>query len=44
VYAETPKAIAAPAGFTLLRQGRAGQVHFHLLARAAPPAPETHLI
>jgi len=32
VYAEAPKAIAAPAGFTLLRQGRAGQVHFHLLA------------
>jgi len=34
VYVEAPTAVAAPEGFTLLRAGRAGQVHFHLLARA----------
>jgi len=38
VYAEAPSALQAPDGFTLLRHGRAGQVHFHLLARAASPA------
>jgi len=38
VYAEAPNALPAPDGFTLLRHGRAGQVHFHLLARAASPA------
>jgi len=34
VYAEAPAALDAPDGFALLRHGRAGQVHFHLLMRA----------
>jgi len=37
VYVEAPSAIQAPDGFALLRQGRAGQVVFHLLTRAAAP-------
>jgi len=38
VYAEAPNALQAPDGFTLLRQARAGQVHFHLLACTASEA------
>ncbi len=36
LYLEAPAALAAaelPAGFALLRQGRAGSVHYHLLQR-----------
>ena len=40
VYAETPRLLDAPAGFELLRHGRAGSVHYHLLAyQAIAPAP-----
>lgn len=36
-YVESEAALAAPpAGWTLLRQGRAGHVHYHLLQFAAP--------
>jgi len=35
VYAEAPEPIAVPEGFTRLRQGRAGQVHFHLFQHTA---------
>ena len=31
VYVEGPRAVAAPPGFRLLKQDRAGQVHYHLL-------------
>lgn len=31
VYVESPRPIAPPAGFALLKHDRAGQVHFHLL-------------
>jgi len=41
VYVEAPNALRAPDGFTLLRQARAGQVHFHLLA---PATPQTILV
>lgn len=39
VYAEAPRALAAAPGFELLRHGRAGNVHYHLLARNAACAP-----
>ena len=40
VYAEAPRSLDAPPGFQLLRHGRAGNVHYHLLARlTAPDAP-----
>jgi 16S rRNA (guanine966-N2)-methyltransferase len=32
IYAEAGRAIAPPAGLELVREGRAGQVHYHLLA------------
>lgn len=32
IYAEAGRAIAPPAGLALVREGRAGQVHYHLLA------------
>ena len=38
VYAEAAHRLDAPPGFELLRHGRAGNVHYHLLARAHPPA------
>jgi 16S rRNA G966 N2-methylase RsmD len=37
LYLESPKPLAAaemPAGFALLRHGRAGLVHYHLLRRS----------
>ena len=37
IYVEAPREIAAPAGFSVLRQGRAGTVHFHLLRREDNP-------
>ncbi|MFG6458873.1 16S rRNA (guanine(966)-N(2))-methyltransferase RsmD [Roseateles sp. BYS96W] len=39
IYVEAPREIAAPAGFSVLRQGRAGAVHYHLLRREDNPAP-----
>ncbi len=36
VYAESGKALAPPPGFALHREGRAGQVHYHLLRRDEP--------
>lgn len=33
IYVESPHEIAAPAGFTAWRQGRAGAVHYQLLRR-----------
>ena len=39
VYAEAGRRLEAPPGFELLRHGRAGNVHYHLLA--ALPAPDT---
>jgi len=39
VYVEAPAPAHPPAGFTLLRQGRAGQVHFHLLCLEATINP-----
>ena len=33
IYVESPREIAAPAGFTAWRQGRAGAVHYQLLRR-----------
>jgi 16S rRNA (guanine(966)-N(2))-methyltransferase RsmD len=32
IYAEAARRLDAPAGFALLRHGRAGNVHYHLLA------------
>jgi len=32
IYAEARRALAAPAGLAVIREGRAGQVHYHLLA------------
>lgn len=37
-YVEAPREIAAPAGFTTWRQGRAGAVHYQLLRREDNPA------
>jgi len=34
IYAESPRALAPPAGLALHRSGRAGQVYYHLFARA----------
>jgi len=34
VYVEAPRGVAPPDEFTVLRQGRAGQVYFHLLGKA----------
>lgn len=39
IYVESPREIAAPAGFTAWRQGRAGAVHYQLLRREDNPAP-----
>lgn len=41
VYAEAGRALEPPPGFELLRHGRAGNVHYHLLARTPrhEPAP-----
>lgn len=33
IYVEAPHAVVAPEGLVLRRQGRAGQVHFHLFQR-----------
>jgi len=38
IYVEAPRDIAAPAGFTAWRQGRAGAVHYQLLRREDNPA------
>jgi len=38
IYVESPHDIAAPAGFTAWRQGRAGAVHYQLLRREDNPA------
>jgi 16S rRNA (guanine(966)-N(2))-methyltransferase RsmD len=35
IYAEAGRRLDPPAGFVVHRAGRAGQVHYHLLARAA---------
>jgi 16S rRNA (guanine966-N2)-methyltransferase len=35
LYVEAPVPIAAPEGFTMWRRDKAGQVHYHLLRRAA---------
>jgi 16S rRNA (guanine966-N2)-methyltransferase len=35
IYAEAPRRLEAPAGFEVVRHGRAGAVHYHLLAPAA---------
>ena len=32
IYAEARRALPAPAGLAVIREGRAGQVHYHLLA------------
>jgi 16S rRNA (guanine(966)-N(2))-methyltransferase RsmD len=37
IYVEAPREIPAPAGFFVLRQGRAGAVHYHLLRREDNP-------
>lgn len=34
IYAEAGRPIEPPAGFAVIREGRAGQVHYHLLAPA----------
>ena len=39
IYVESPRDVAAPAGFTTWRQGRAGAVHYQLLRREDNPAP-----
>ncbi|HEY1131150.1 MAG TPA: 16S rRNA (guanine(966)-N(2))-methyltransferase RsmD [Roseateles sp.] len=39
IYVESPDGIAAPTGFTVWRQGRAGAVHYQLLRRGENPAP-----
>lgn len=39
IYVESPHEVAAPAGFTAWRQGRAGAVHYQLLRRGENPAP-----
>ena len=36
LYVEAPAAIAAPRGLEVWRGDKAGQVHYHLLRRAAP--------
>ncbi len=36
VYAEAGHRLDAPPGFDVVRHGRAGAVHYHLLARSAP--------
>lgn len=38
IYVESPHEVAAPAGFTAWRQGRAGAVHYQLLRREDNPA------
>ncbi|RZL32003.1 MAG: 16S rRNA (guanine(966)-N(2))-methyltransferase RsmD, partial [Rubrivivax sp.] len=38
IYLESPHEVAAPAGFTAWRQGRAGAVHYQLLRREDNPA------
>jgi 16S rRNA (guanine966-N2)-methyltransferase len=38
IYVESPREIAAPARFTVWRQGRAGAVHYQLLRREDNPA------
>lgn len=38
IYVESPHEIAAPAGFTTWRQGRAGAVHYQLFQRSENPA------
>jgi len=38
IYVEAPSVIQTPDGFVLLRQGRAGQVYFHLLRVMALPS------
>jgi 16S rRNA G966 N2-methylase RsmD len=38
IYVESPREVAAPAGFTAWRQGRAGAVHYQLLRRSENPA------
>ena len=40
IYAEAGRPIEPPQGFVVHRAGRAGQVHYHLLARAAPAPTE----
>jgi len=40
VYAEAPRALSPPPPFEVVRQGRAGSVHYHLIARTQPAAPE----
>ncbi|HET9338000.1 MAG TPA: 16S rRNA (guanine(966)-N(2))-methyltransferase RsmD [Casimicrobiaceae bacterium] len=37
IYAEARRALDAPAGLAVVRRGRAGQVHYHLLAKEGPP-------
>ena len=37
IYAESRRALAAPPGLAVVRQGRAGQVHYHLLEAERPP-------
>ena len=39
IYAEAGRALAAPAGFELLRHRRAGHVHYHLLGRKSRREP-----
>jgi 16S rRNA (guanine966-N2)-methyltransferase len=38
VYAEAPRKLEAPDGLSMLRHDRAGQVHYHLLAREGETA------
>ena len=38
IYAEAAGRLDAPAGFEVVRHGRAGAVHYHLLALASPAA------
>ena len=37
LYAEAGRMLSPPPGLSILRHARAGQVHYHLLAPAAPP-------
>ena len=39
VYAEAARRLDVPDGFALLRHGRAGSVHYHLLAHSDPLVP-----
>jgi 16S rRNA (guanine(966)-N(2))-methyltransferase RsmD len=39
IYVESPHEIAAPAGFAIWREGRAGAVHYRLLRAEDNPAP-----